>query len=46
MRDGQGYVNDLKGFPFSQYKIAVVILHDARMKKAIKALLDKEGIVS
>ncbi len=41
-----GYVRHLRGFPFKQYKLYVVITHDPRHKKAIKTLLDSEGVPS
>lgn len=45
-RDGKGYITHLSGFPFNQYKIAVVIIHDPKHKKLLKGHLDSKGIVS
>jgi ribosomal silencing factor RsfS len=46
MREGEGYIKHLNKFPFSDYKIAVVILADSRHKKKVKAHLDRNNIVS
>lgn len=46
MREGEGYIKHLDKFPFSDYKIAVVILADSRHKKKVKAHLDRNNIVS
>ena len=46
VRDGLGYIEHLQGFPFKQYRIAIVIIHDPKHKKAIKSHLDKQGIPS
>ena len=40
-KDGIGYVKHLDPkFPFKSFKVAVVVIHDARHKKAIKTHLD------
>jgi hypothetical protein len=46
LQDGVGYVKECKSYPLVGFKFALVIISDPKHRKAIKAFLDKNQIVS